>query len=111
MNSVSEEAEDGSEPEQESEPSKQILAEFDPLWSLGRRSESVWTISLLRRQLVETSVSSMYSDYLIGLNLGVGQPGVEVSPQSLAELSHRDLVEVDVELLLQLVEVLLLGLA
>ena len=53
----------------------------------------------------------MYSDNLIGLNLGVGQPGVEVSPQSLAELSHRDLVEVDVELLLQLVEVLLLGLA
>ena len=48
MNSVSEEAEDGSEPEQESEPSKQILAEFDPLWSLGRRSESVRTISLLR---------------------------------------------------------------
>ena len=55
MNSVSEEAEDGSEPEQESEPSKQVLAEFDPLWSLGRRSESVWTISLLRETVsIET---------------------------------------------------------
>ena len=45
------------------------------------------------------------------LDLGVGEAGVGVGPQPLVEVRQGNLVEVDVELLLQLVEVLLLGLA
>ena len=51
------------------------------------------------------------STNLISLHLGISEAGVQISSQALAQLSDRDLVEVDVELLLQLVEVLLLGLA
>ena len=51
------------------------------------------------------------STNLISLHLGISEAGVQISSQALAQLSDRDLVEVDVELLLQLVEVLLLGFA
>ena len=44
------------------------------------------------------------------LDLAVGEAGVWVGAQPLVELRQRNLVEVDVELLLQLVQVLLLGL-
>ena len=49
--------------------------------------------------------------YLVVLDLAVGEAGVWVGAQPLVELRQRNLVEVDVELLLQLVEVLLLGFA
>ena len=48
--------------------------------------------------------------YLVVLDLAVGEAGVGVGAQPLVELRQRNLVEVDVELLLQLVQVLLLGL-
>ena len=44
------------------------------------------------------------------LDLGVGEAGVGVGAQPLVEVRQGNLVEVDVELLLQLVQVLLLGL-
>ena len=48
--------------------------------------------------------------YLVVLDLAVGEAGVWVGPQPLVELRQGNLVEVDVKLLLQLVQVLLLGL-
>ena len=48
--------------------------------------------------------------YLVVLDLAVGEAGVGVSAQPLVELRQGNLVEVDVKLLLQLVQVLLLGL-
>ena len=50
-------------------------------------------------------------NYLIGLHLGIGQSGVEISSEPLTQFSDGDLVEVNVQLLLQLIEILLLGLA
>ena len=48
--------------------------------------------------------------YLVVLDLAVGEAGVGVGAQPLVELRQGNLVEVDVQLLLQLVQVLLLGL-
>ena len=48
--------------------------------------------------------------YLVVLDLAVGEAGVWVGAQPLVELRQGNLVEVDVKLLLQLVQVLLLGL-
>ena len=48
--------------------------------------------------------------YLVVLDLAVGEAGVWVGAQPLVELRQGNLVEVDVQLLLQLVQVLLLGL-
>ena len=48
--------------------------------------------------------------YLVVLDLAVGEAGVGVGAQPLVQLRQRNLVEVDVQLLLQLVQVLLLGL-
>ena len=93
LNAVGEEAKDGSEPEEESEATKEILAELDPLRGLGRGSQSVGSISLL-----------------VGFHLSVGQSRVGVRSQPLAELADGNFVEVDVELLLQLVQILLLRL-
>ena len=48
--------------------------------------------------------------YLVVLDLAVGEAGVWVGAQPLVQVSQGNLVEVDVKLLLQLVQVLLLGL-
>ena len=56
-------------------------------------------------------IQSLYpAVYLVMLDLGVGEAGVGVGAQPLVEVRQGNLVEVDVELLLQLVQVLLLGL-
>lgn len=44
LDSVSQEAEDGADPEQDGEPPEQLATELDPLWSCGRRGEGVGTI-------------------------------------------------------------------
>ena len=51
----------------------------------------------------------MFTPHLIVLDLGVGEAGVGVGAEPLVELGKGHLVEVDVKLLLQLVQVLLLG--
>ena len=47
LDTVSHEAEDGSDPEQTSEPREQILTELDPLWSGGRWSQLVQAMLLI----------------------------------------------------------------
>lgn len=45
LNGVGQEAEDGSDPQQDGEASKELSAEFDPFWGGGRWGESVGTIT------------------------------------------------------------------
>ena len=47
---------------------------------------------------------------LITLDLGIGEAGLRVCAESLVEVTQRNFVEVYVELLLQLVQIFLLGL-
>ena len=55
-------------------------------------------------------IQSLYpAVYLVMLDLGVGEASVGVGAEPLVELGKGHLVEVDVKLLLQLVQVLLLG--
>lgn len=44
LDSVSQETEDGADPQQDGEATKQLATEFDPLRSCGRRGEGVGTI-------------------------------------------------------------------
>lgn len=44
LDSVSQEAKNGADPQQDGEATKQLTTELDPLWSCGRRSEGVGTI-------------------------------------------------------------------
>ena len=53
---------------------------------------------------------NMFTPHLIVLDLGVGEASVGVGAEPLVELGKGHLVEVDVKLLLQLGQVLLLGL-
>ena len=54
------------------------------------------------------STNSLF--YLIMFDLGSGEASLRVGSQPLEEVTNRDLVEVDVKLLLQLIQVLLLRL-
>ena len=50
LDAVGEEAEDGAQPEQQREPTEQILTELDPFRSLGRGGQSVGAVPLLSIQ-------------------------------------------------------------
>ena len=47
---------------------------------------------------------------LIVFNLGIGETSVRVCAKSLVKISQRNFVEIDVQLLLEFIEILLLGL-
>ena len=67
LDTVSNEAEDSTKPEETSEAREEILTELDPLWSGGRRSELVETMLLVT-----------------SLGLGGGQTLGDVSAEPLA---------------------------
>merc|ERR1719322_1135373 len=75
LDTVGDEAENGSEPEQTGESRKEILTEFDPFWSCGGRG-----------QLVQT----MFGNTSLGL--GSGQTIGNVGSKPLAQLVKLDLV-------------------
>lgn len=44
LDGIGQEAEDGAEPQQDGESTKQLATELDPFWGGGRRGESIGTI-------------------------------------------------------------------
>ena len=92
LDTVGHEAEDGSDPEQTSEAREKILAKFYPLWGGGRRGEGVRSVLSQRP-----------------LGLSISQATLDVSLEPLAKLLDWNFVNIKLQLLLQLIEVSLLG--
>lgn len=44
LDSIGQEAEDGAEPQQDGESTKELATKLDPLWCGGRRGESIGTV-------------------------------------------------------------------
>lgn len=77
LDGVGQEAEDGSDPQQDGEPSEELSAEFDPLWGGGGWGESIGTIT---------------SEVLRSLSIGQTLQGTRECEKKCFKSSHQTLL-------------------
>ena len=85
LDTVGEEAEDGSQPQETGEPGEEILTELDPFWRGGGRGQLVQAI------LLNT-----------GLGLGGGQTVVVVCAKPFVQLFKLDFMNIEFKLFLKI---------
>merc|ERR1719384_1086505 len=91
LDTVSHETEDGSNPEQTSEPGEQILTEFDPLWGGWRWSQLVEAVLLIAK-----------------FCLCAGQTIFDVRRKPFQKLGNFNFVNIKLELFLKILSLLIL---